>query len=393
MADVDADPFVEQDSAETRSLKKWLKCEFLAVNHQTQRNEGLLNDIKDRIEQLESENLYTQNLCEGLQRENQELKATVDDLNQKVLQLEFSTRKDNLRFFNIHETHSRSTEEELRDFIRRHLHLNEEIQFSTVYRVGPSNDKRPRCIVGRFTRRSDCERVKAAARNLKGTRYGIAEDLPPEWAELRRLAHPIHVKPARQEGKQVRWRGPRLFIDGQEVMMSLSELRKSKRAPPPPSPPARPRPSSIEPSGPQSPAPPSDSGRESPQPSTSTMPPPREQRQQSRGRKRHGKGKQQMAASGRTKPNQQVRPIDRSESRSSSNSGSNSDITLTQSGANLASRLRILAGTTRYHHDEDETVSEPEMDTSNKAGSRPARSTPGVSTRSQTQMGRFFKAK
>lgn len=266
MADSGEDSSTGQDSAETSSLKKWMKREFTVLNRQTEKNEGLLNEIKGRIEQLEGENLQTRILCEGLEQQNQALKTTVEELNQKVLQLELYTRKDNLRFFNIPESHNKSAEEDLRGFIRRHLHLDERsIDFSTVYRVGINNHNRPRCIVGRFLRRRDCERVRSAAPNLKGTRFSIVEDLPPEWAELRRLAHPIHVRPARQEGKKVRWRGPRLFVNDHEVILSLHELRESKKAPPPPSSPARPGPSSTQPPRSQSQIPSSDSESENPQ--------------------------------------------------------------------------------------------------------------------------------
>lgn len=388
MADSDEYSSADEESAETKGMKKWLKREFTIVNQQTEKNHELLSDIKDRIEQLEYDNAKIENLCDGLQEENRKLKATVGVLDEKILQLELCTRKDNLRFFNIPE--AKSAEEDLRNFIWRNLHIDDQnIDFSIVYRVGRhSNDTRPRCILGRFVRRSDVERVKAAAPNLRGTRFVITEDLPPEWAELRRLAYPVHVRPARQEGKKVRWRGPQLFIDGREVTLSLTGLReaKSKSDPPPPPSPMRPGPSSSQPPVTQSQAPSSDSETESERPTTpSTILPPREQRQQSRAKNNRGKGKQLATVGGgaKTKTKKQQKSKDESHSSSSSNS------TLTQSATDLPSRLRAMAERDhRNRHDQEETVSEPEMTTR-----RHQRSSSGVNTRSQTQLARFFKPK
>lgn len=135
-----------------------------------------------------------------------------------------------MRFFNIPEIKDQSTENVLRRFIDRELGLDQEhMEFSVVHRIGaPSNVNGGRCILARFIRRSDIDIIKSASRNLKGTRFGISEDLPAEWVFIRKTAHSRLVKPAKQAGKQVRWRGHRLFIDGKEVDTGKASKPRSR---------------------------------------------------------------------------------------------------------------------------------------------------------------------
>lgn len=113
------------------------------------------------------------------------------------------------------------------------LNIDEEnITFSAVFRIGQSNvaindHRRLRCIMAKFVRRADRDRVLAASRNLRGTTYGFAEDLPWEWAQIRKKAHPTFVKPARQRKQQIRWRGAKLYIDGAEVDLTAKQQRQN----------------------------------------------------------------------------------------------------------------------------------------------------------------------
>ena len=123
----------------------------------------------------------------------------------------------------------------LRGFIYRHLRIDvDAIVFSIVHRLGPlprdnNRNEGGRCILARFTRRADVERIKAASRHLRGTRFGISEDLPAEWAATRKAAHVKYVKPAKQAGKKVRWKGQTLTIDGEEVNLTKMPRKDSSR--------------------------------------------------------------------------------------------------------------------------------------------------------------------
>lgn len=223
--------------AETKSspafqeLKQWMATEFKKIQEQNTKQDDTLNEIKQRFDMLDGEIFEIKNQCDRLADQNRDLEKTIEKQHQRIQQLESYTRKENLRFYNVPESRGNTPEEDLRKFMGRQLDIEEHtIGFSTVYRVGLSRNNRPRCIIAKFLRRSDCDKVKAAGINLRGTTFGISEDLPPEWAEIRRLAHPIHVKPAKQQGKRVKWRGPQLFIDGVEV--ELERTRTIKPAQP-----------------------------------------------------------------------------------------------------------------------------------------------------------------
>ncbi len=135
-------------------------------------------------------------------------------------------RRDNLRLYNIPEKYNENVEQVVRTFMREKLELDaRNIDISIAHRLGAreNNDKnRTRCIIVRFVRRSDINKVKAATRKLQGTRYGVSDDLPASWATARSRAYKQHVKPAKENKQKVRWRGDRLFIDGKEVRLDRS---------------------------------------------------------------------------------------------------------------------------------------------------------------------------
>lgn len=211
-------------------LKEWMKLEF-AKSHANQ--EEILTGMRTRLDIIDGELFEVRKRGEQLEKENQELRKTVTEQRDQLNQLEASAKKENLRFFNIKEGRRGNTEEELRSFMANQLEIDHQsIEFSAIYRIGLSNvvndEKKPRCILARFVRRTDRDNVLRAARNLRGTKFGIAEDLPRDWVEARRKAHQAIVKPAKQQKKQVRWRGQNLFIDGVEVDLTAKPQRSPR---------------------------------------------------------------------------------------------------------------------------------------------------------------------
>lgn len=201
----------EENSSEISGLKTWLEGRF-------DKQGDILVEIKDRLTLLESESLTSKGTIDQLRRENEELRNEVTELRNDMHHLDAMTRRENLRFFNIPDHVSENTEDTLRRFITEKLMLDaRQLDFSIVHRLGPYNPGQPRCILARFVRRRDINKVRAACSHLRGTKFGVAEDLPSEWAAVRRRAHHRYVKPAKENNKKIRWRGDRLFIDNQEV--------------------------------------------------------------------------------------------------------------------------------------------------------------------------------
>lgn len=212
-------------SADFEDLKAWLDTRF-------SKQESKLEELKESFASLEGEIGSTRDECEELRAENSALKNEVQDLKWRLQQQEAYQRKDNLRFFNIPERAGENTERELRRFMEREMNIDtDRIEFSTVHRVGriTQQPKQSRCIIARFVRRNDVQRVKGAASNLRGTHYGVSEDLPAEWVATRRRAHQKFVKPAREQNKRVRWRGDELFIDGKKVDLHADNGRSGLR--------------------------------------------------------------------------------------------------------------------------------------------------------------------
>lgn len=179
-----------------------------------------------KIDRLDGDIQDINNTVAELRAENTALKVSNNALLEKLQELEAYVKQDNLRFYNIEESRGENTETVLKSFISEKLDIDgDDIEFSTVFRQGvpPSNvrhdrhhdvaNNRPRCIIARFVRRSDAQRIRAATRKLQGTPFGVSEDLPSEWVKVRKAGYHLFKK-AKAEGKTARWRGPRLFING-----------------------------------------------------------------------------------------------------------------------------------------------------------------------------------
>lgn len=218
MAKVDA---TKSSSGFSKELKAYLDEQFIGLHKENGQTKQSLEEIKERLDLLENDGFKVTEECDhlSLREQNSALRNQVQDLKWQLDQIDAYTRQDNLRFYNIPESANENTEQVLATFIGDKLGLDPaRIMFSVVHRLGQWQDNNNRrCIIARFVRRVDVSRVKAAAVKLAGTRFGISEDLPASWAELRKKAHSTVVKPAREAGKKVRWRGRRLFINGKEV--------------------------------------------------------------------------------------------------------------------------------------------------------------------------------
>ena len=164
-----------------------------------------------------------------MERESKALKNEICELRGEVRQLEAHTRRDNLRFFNIPDKVMENTEDTLCRFIYEKLKLDpRDIDFSIVHRLGPYKPGQSRCILARFVRRKDIQRIKAACVNLRGTKFGVSDDLPSEWAAARKQAYPRYVKPAKEEKKKIRGRGTDYSLMMKRLTLQLQTKTKYK---------------------------------------------------------------------------------------------------------------------------------------------------------------------
>jgi hypothetical protein len=161
----------------------------------------------------------------------EELKAQNDQTDNKVLDMQTRSMRDNLMFFNLPEPDKEEDEEgehgtsparreedctqTILKFCTEQLKMEDAgtIRLDRAHRVGARKMGSIRPIVARFNYYQDRERVRKAAKNLQGTKYGISEQYPREIQERRRILIDIK-KQESAKGKKCALSVDKLYVDG-----------------------------------------------------------------------------------------------------------------------------------------------------------------------------------
>ena len=146
---------------------------------------------------------------------------------ERSIKLESHSRRNNLNFFKIEEQQNETiekTENILRNFIIKELKVDEEemqnISIERDHRIGkPSTTPRP--IIAKFSFFKDKEYIRSKARNLKGTKYSLAEDFPKEIVERRKELLP-NLREAKASGQKATVKYDKLIIEGKVIAGSES---------------------------------------------------------------------------------------------------------------------------------------------------------------------------
>ena len=111
-----------------------------------------LSEVFHRVQEMERQNHF-------LMTENNTMK-------ERMIEQQSRSMRDNLIFKGIDDENSPSenTEEKVKDFIKTHLELDDEINFHVLHRLRPRKDKGPRGIIARFEKRKDRNKVLDAAK-------------------------------------------------------------------------------------------------------------------------------------------------------------------------------------------------------------------------------------
>ena len=109
---------------------------------------------------------------------NCELKQNQDKLEEKPIDLQWRSMRENLLFVGIEESfvEKENTEYVLREFLSTNMNITYDIPFDGVHRLGryDPTEHYPRPIIAKFERFRDRERVRLAApKTLEGTNYGV----------------------------------------------------------------------------------------------------------------------------------------------------------------------------------------------------------------------------
>ena len=142
-------------------------------------------------------------------------------MDRKLTDLEARSMRDNLMFYGLKEGgEAENCGEQVKELMASVLHVENahDILFDRVHRVGQKSGKiRP--IVAKFHYYTDRERVRHAsytyANDLKTADLGVGAQLPKSLRDARRPLYPA-MKEAKDAGKDVKFVGSKLFINGAE---------------------------------------------------------------------------------------------------------------------------------------------------------------------------------
>jgi len=176
---------------------KSLEAEHTSTKQEIEELKQSLNsnedDKRELSEKLKSLEKKTDPRITALEKENNELRILVKEIEDKNLYLEAYSRRENVKFENIPEERDRNgsedTERVLRSFLGRELGFSdaENVEIQRVHRVGKNKEGKPRPILARFLRYKDCEKLFSLGRRLRETDYRMYQDLPFEIVERRKV--------------------------------------------------------------------------------------------------------------------------------------------------------------------------------------------------------------
>ena len=193
---------------DTRVVTNEKACDFIAKEHEQSKNEmktakGDLKDVKKT--------------CNKLERETKSMKD-------KMVDLESRSMRENLMFYGIAE---RGEDENCGDLVKNvcretlKITTAENMLFDRAHRVGAKSGSKVPPIVVKFHYYHERELVRRRSFDhseiLKNHNMGIGAQLPKELRDGRRPLYPA-MRKAQSEGKNVKFIGTKLFIEGEEYI-------------------------------------------------------------------------------------------------------------------------------------------------------------------------------
>ena len=184
-----------------------------------------LKEVKDSIEFAHSELHDLKKECKKIDKSEEESKQRLDNLEQKntflnnrVIDLQARSMRDNLIFYNIKENDGENTTEVIHSLLESHFGIEnaKAVKIDRSHRMGRKlqHARKPRAIIAKFNYFQDKQKVLTNARKLKGTGIAVSEQFPEEIMIARKRLYP-ELKKAREEGKRVKLVRDKLYIDGQ----------------------------------------------------------------------------------------------------------------------------------------------------------------------------------
>lgn len=185
---------------------------FINKQYEDQRKE--ISDITKNVSDITNAN-------NTMMKKLNSMRSDFENLNERHLDLQMRSMRDNLIFEGILETQEENTEEILKEFLKSEMNITDEPQFHRVHRMGRNTQGRPRPIVAKFVLHTEREKVrKAASTTLRGKPFGINEQFPKEINDRRKLLY----KQAKRQGKKAVMVADRLYVNGMQVFAHPTQI-------------------------------------------------------------------------------------------------------------------------------------------------------------------------
>lgn len=233
---------IEQQMFQLQDIKKSLNINQTNVA----RLDADVSNMRLKINEYDTSIQNYSDICDSVVRTSAESNAKLDAVLKRVVQIELNqlniqenydnnanrlidlqwrSMRQNLIFTGINELYLprgqyENAEETLVHFLRTEMHINFDIKFDRVHRLGrfKRNQTYPRPIVARFESYKDKEYIRLAApKTLAGKRYSVREQFPPEIEEKRKFLYPIAKQARQNKNNTVKLVRDKLYVNGQEI--------------------------------------------------------------------------------------------------------------------------------------------------------------------------------
>lgn len=198
--------------------------------------EDMMKEIIEKLNKMDKKMDNYQEQIRKITNENTELKNKVTQMEQKIgiqdkriQQLEKESKRKNLVVYGIEETENETCEirnnkiKQILDKIK--VKINMEVDIIQIRRIGKkeTDNNRNRPLWLELSREDKKIEIIRAAKNLKGTKIWISEDLPKAIQDKRKALIP-YLKSAREKGCRAS-----IIYDKLRVEWSIIEKKKQKQ--------------------------------------------------------------------------------------------------------------------------------------------------------------------
>ncbi|XP_052806337.1 uncharacterized protein LOC128241093 [Mya arenaria] len=207
-----SDMDIKINNLESKVTEVETSCSFISNEFERQKTE--VNEAKIEIRKL-------QQTCGDLKNQSHEFEIQKDQMNDKLLDLESRSMRDNLIFYGIQEHGPEENCDTLvKDFIASKLGIEtKDLLFDRIHRLGSNKAPKPRPIVGKFHYYTDREKIRQKSydegvkKQLKEARQGVGVQRPQQTRDARKALFDI-IKAEESNGKTTRLAGNKLYVNG-----------------------------------------------------------------------------------------------------------------------------------------------------------------------------------